>query len=349
MAENRILNAEEGEREGVFERRGDAEDVAIEETPPRQRGRNKRRGRAWCLLLMLAGAAGLAAGRLAALWVHFDVFNQFTAHFAILLVAGSIGLWMPRGKTLTALALGLAAVIALGLWPQITSREINKLGEVQAGERAVRLMFFNTRYINDDIAVIEAEIRRNDPDMAVMVEFSPGKRPLLDRLKDRFPHSAHCLEKDYCNLAIISKLPFSNVETRVNWKGPPLLKAAFGPELGGLTVVGVHTIRFPHSRGQFRQVLELVKYLEPLGQNVAVAGDFNSTPFSRTLQTLEQRTALFRVTYLPSWPAQVQLPQLAIDHIFIGTQMRRLEATRIGHNAGSDHFPVISTFAVPLN
>jgi endonuclease/exonuclease/phosphatase (EEP) superfamily protein YafD len=346
LAANQRISARSGERGGVFERHEDAEDVALERP---KRKRNPRRGRVWCTFIILAGLAGLAAGQLAKLWVHFDVFNQFSAQFAIFLIAGSIGLLMPRGKALTALALTVAAVIALGLWPQISSREINKLSDIRPGEKAVRLMAFNTHAANHDLAAIEAEIYRNDPDLVVMVEFDHDKQVLLDRLKSRYPYIGECLALDYCYLAVASKFPITKAVPKINWDGPPTLQVSFGSELGHLTLLGVHTIRFPHSRAQFRQILELVKLLEPLGQNVVVAGDFNATPFSRTLQTFEERSALFRVSYLPSWPAQLHLPQLAIDHIFIGSQMRRLEATRLGHNAGSDHYPMISTFAVPIN
>jgi len=350
LAANQRLSAKDGEFEEIpFERRTDAEDVALEDEERPKRKRNRRRGRGWCLLIVFAGIAGLIAGRLAILWPHFDVFNQFTAHFAILLVAGSIGLMLPKGKALATLVLIVVAVIALGLWPQIASQEINRLSEVRAGEKTLRLMFFNVLDRNDDLAAVAAEIRRNDPDIVIMVEFHEKKLPLLDSLTDRYPYRAQCRSFHDCDIAMLSKIPLEAPEAKFNWNGPPLLKVSLGSDWDGLNIIGVHTIRFPWARAQFRQILELIKYLEPLGQHAVIAGDFNATPYSRALQTLEERSALFRVTTLPSWPAQLQLPQLSIDHIFIGTQMRRLEATRIGHNAGSDHFPVISTFAVPVN
>ena len=37
-----------------------------------------------------------------------------------------------------------------------------------------------------------------------------------------------------------------------------------GPEAGGLTVFGIHTIRFPHSLAQFRQVTEIAKVIEQI-------------------------------------------------------------------------------------
>ena len=46
-------------------------------------------------------------------------------------------------------------------------------------------------------------------------------------------------------------------------------------------------------------------------------GDFNATPFSRILGVLQDSANLTRLTNLPSWPSQLGLPQIAIDHIFV--------------------------------
>ena len=76
-------------------------------------------------------------------------------------------------------------------------------------------------------------------------------------------------------------------------------------------------------------------------------GDFNATPFSRVIQSFTQNVGLTRQTLLPSWPAQLDLPQLAIDHIFTSAGIRALGQETIGDNAGSDHYPVALTLAVP--
>ena len=110
----------------------------------------------------------------------------------------------------------------------------------------------------------------------------------------------------------------------------------------------MHTIRFPHSRAQFRQVTALASLVEKLPGHKLVMGDFNATPFSRILAVIEDGANLRRVTFLPSWPATAGLPQIAIDHIFLSPGLRLLEAARIGEAAGSDHYPVTARIAVPL-
>ena len=68
---------------------------------------------------------------------------------------------------------------------------------------------------------------------------------------------------DYCNFAVLSKLPIRRQRVaRQVGRARPIIRVRLGPEAGGLTVFGVHTIRFPHSPAQFRQVTEIAKLIE---------------------------------------------------------------------------------------
>lgn len=113
--------------------------------------------------------------------------------------------------------------------------------------------------------------------------------------------------------------------------------------------MGVHTIRFPHSQAQFRQVSEIASLIEKTPGPRLVMGDFNATPFSRILSTLASKANLQRLTWLPTWPSQAGLPQIAIDHIFISPGLKLIESPEIGEPGGSDHYPVAARIAVPLN
>jgi endonuclease/exonuclease/phosphatase (EEP) superfamily protein YafD len=144
-------------------------------------------------------------------------------------------------------------------------------------------------------------------------------------------------------------VPIAETTSRGRWRGPPYLLAKLGPQAGGLNVIAVHTLRFPHSRAQFRQAAELAKVVEALPGPKLVMGDFNATPFSRVLSVIETGASLRRVTFLPTWPATAGLPQIAIDHILLSPGVRLLEAARIGEAAGSDHYPVTGRIAVPLS
>lgn len=312
--------------------------------------RKKRRkaGTAECLLGIAVGVTGLILSRAGHLWVGFDVFSQLSIHFAILTAAFTVGFLLPRGRRMVSLLLVLAGIVALGAWPHIASRSPRVLAEAQAGERALRVASFNTLWVNEDVDRVRAEIERLDADIVTLIEMSPAKRGLLDQLKSRFPYQADCFAVDYCRLAILSRLPIVESEGSGGADGPPFIHARLGAEAGGLSVIGVHTIRFPHSRAQFRQALALGDYLERLSGPKLVMGDFNATPFSRIPRVVEVRGNLRRVTYLPTWPASFGLPQIAIDHIFLSPGITLLEAARIGEAAGSDHYPVTARIAVPL-
>lgn len=313
-----------------------------------RRKKRRRSGTAECLLGVAVGVTGLILSRAGHLWVGFDVFSQLTLHFAIIAVAFAIGLILPRGRRMVSLLLVLAGVVALGAWPHAASLSPRVLAEPAAGERALRVASFNTLWINEDVEKVRAEIERLDADIVTLLEMSPAKRGLLAQLKLRYPYQADCFASDYCNLAILSKLPIVEREGRSGGEGPPYILARLGAEAGGLSVVGVHTIRFPHSRAQFRQAEAIGAFLEKLPGHKLVMGDFNATPFSRIPGVVEVRGNLRRITYLPSWPATFGLPQIAIDHIFISPGVRQLEAARIGEAAGSDHYPVTARIAVPL-
>jgi endonuclease/exonuclease/phosphatase (EEP) superfamily protein YafD len=291
---------------------------------------------------------GLVLSRAGRLWIGFDVFSQFTFHFALMSGAFLVGRLMPRGKLLTAMVILLVGIVANGAWPHLASRSPHVLAAAGEGERAMTVASFNTLWVNENAEAVRAEIERIDADVVTLIEMSPAKKQILDELRPRYPHQADCFRIDYCKLVILSKFPIVDSEARAGWDGPPFIRARLGPEAGALTVLGVHTIRFPHSRAQFRQVTEMAKLIERIPGHKLVMGDFNATPFSRILSVIADGANLRRVTYLPSWPAQAGLPQIAIDHIFLSPRLKQLEAARIGEPGGSDHYPVITRIAVPL-
>lgn len=314
-----------------------------------QRKKRRATGGLECKLGLLLGLAGLAASRLGQLWISFDVFSQFTLQFAVVTVAFLFGWAMPRAKLLTAFVVLVIGIVGIGMWPHLASRVPIVTGKVEAGERALKVASFNTLWSNQDADAVKAEILRLDADVISLIEMGPAKRRILQEVKDRYPYQVHCYNVDYCNLVILSKLPIVDSESRGTWAGPPFIRAKLGPEAGGLTVMGVHTIRFPHSQAQFRQVSEIASLIEKTPGPRLVMGDFNATPFSRILSTLASKANLQRLTWLPTWPSQAGLPQIAIDHIFISPGLKLIESPEIGEPGGSDHYPVAARIAVPLN
>ena len=318
-----------------------------EEDAPRRR--RKPTGSLECQLGFLLGIALLCASRLGQLWIAFDVFAHFTLQFAVVTLGFLIGMAMPRAKLLAACVVMVIGVVAIGAWPHVASREPRVVGEVQPGERALKVATFNTLWVNNEVDAVRAEVERLDADVITLIEMGPAKRPILAQLKARYPYQFDCYDVDFCKFAVLSKLPITDTEARGRWAGPPFIRVRLGPEAGGLTVFGVHTIRFPHSQAQFRHVTEIAKVIERTSGPRLVMGDFNATPLSRIMGVLQDSANLTRLTNLPSWPSLVGLPQIAIDHILVSSGIRLLETEQIGEPAGSDHYPVTVRIAVPIS
>jgi endonuclease/exonuclease/phosphatase (EEP) superfamily protein YafD len=321
--------------------------VGPDKDAPEKENKKKHRHRQWggAILGVLFGLAGLFAGRLGHLYADFDVFAQFGAQFAAITIGFALGCILPRYRAIAGFAIAAALIASYSAWPHYVSRNLdNGPFTPEPGEQVVRVAHFNTHAINHDNDAVAAEILRLDADVMTLIEFEAERIPIIAKISQHFPYTYVC-QAPHCNLAIISKVPFEATSGKGIWAGPPLIKATLGGALKGLTVYGVHTIRFPHSRAQLKQYQTLAHELAGGASKLLVMGDFNATPFSRLPSLLEQGTGLTRVTKLPTWSATYGLPQLAIDHIFIGPSLRVLGKQQIGAAAGSDHYPIVMTLA----
>jgi endonuclease/exonuclease/phosphatase (EEP) superfamily protein YafD len=323
--------------------RGTKVEEPIEEKP--KKPRHKQWWLAWFWLM--AALAGLAAGRLGQLYPEFDVFSQFTLQFIAMAVAFAVAMVFGRFKALLGIAFTAAFFVGYGLWPHFISTPLQQTATTLAPqEKALRVVHFNTFKNNSDYDRIAKEILRLDGDVVSLIEMSSAKiKALLPLLQQAYPHQYDCDKGRACDIAIISKHPIQKSTGREGWDGAPYAVAELGGDFAGVTVVSLHTIRFPYSRAQFNQIRAMVTFLETLPGEKIVMGDFNATPQSRITKNLADGTGLSLLTELPTWPTTLQLPQLAIDHVFASAAFRVVANQQIGDAAGSDHYPIVLTLA----
>jgi endonuclease/exonuclease/phosphatase (EEP) superfamily protein YafD len=294
------------------------------------------------------GLAGLFGARLGQLWIGFDIFAQFWIQFFFIALASFLGMASPRYKTLVAAVILAMLVAGYSIWPYyVSNANDTSLKPLAANEKPLRVASFNSWGENRDFAAIEREVLRLDPDVMVLVEFNKRKISVLSKLLQKFPYQQNCFEIEGCDFAIVSKTPLSDFSAKYEWVGPKFFSAKLGPEFGNVHIYGLHTNRFPHQRSQLTQINAFIKYMEGQSGPYVLLGDFNATPFSRITQTLAESLGLERLTSLPTWSASYGFPQLAIDHIFVSQGIRALDHEKIGEFAGSDHFPIAITLAVP--
>jgi endonuclease/exonuclease/phosphatase (EEP) superfamily protein YafD len=317
---------------------------------PRRKQRH-RGSRLLCLLVFVAALTALAAGFLSRLYLSLDIFSNFTPQLAIVAGAFFIGFFLPWLRLTFVTVLILAGIAGLGVFARYESDRIAALPAyaAEAAESPLKLMSFNVHLSNTDWSAVANEVERQDPDVVTLIEFGPDKQAAADRLAQRYPYRAECMAVANCHMLLLSKIPISAVDVRGIWTGPPAIKVRLGGAFDGLNIIAVHTIRPPWYRAQRQQLDSLVAMLHEVEGRKIVMGDFNSTPFSRLNRQFSVSSGLNRITWLPSWPSLLALPQLAIDHIFLSPGLRVLKEPVIGESAGSDHYPVIATVGVPSN
>ncbi len=324
-------------------------DVKPETTAKNEADTSKRKPfRDWhgASIGLIIGISGVVAGRMGYLWIGFDVVSQFGMQFLLLTVSALIAMATPRYKGLIASTLFVLMLSGYSLWPHLVSATPFKPDPLAPGEQQLQVASFNTYGLNNDHAEIAAAVLAINADVVTMIEMGTGKADVLSALKSVYPYQGDCQNYINCELAIVSKYPLSSVIGDANWEGPSYIRATVELSSGPLTVFGIHTTRFPHSRAQLKQVNALVKLVEGISGPVIIMGDFNATPFSRINHTVSEGLNFTRVTSLPTWPATIGFPQLAIDHIFVSPGIRAISSQQIGNNAGSDHYPISIVLAV---
>lgn len=309
--------------------------------------RSRRRGRFASLLVILLCIGLFALGEAAPQWPVLDVLRQFRLQLGLGMGAFALAFLMPRARVLSGIVLFILGLIAVGIWPQLHSDRPDEIAAI-VGARAVKVMSFNMSVLNRRLDLVEAEVRRIDPDILTLVEMGPEQLALMDRLKARYPFTTDCREVPGCYFAILSRFPFRDLAVERDWRSGPFLAVRFGPELDGLAVFGVHTLRFPHVKEQLIQYRTLAARIRGIAGAKIVMGDFNATGFSSGLARFARESGLRRRTWLPSWPSVARLPQLGIDHVFTSESVTPLTPGRIGRYAGSDHYPIYISLAVPV-
>lgn len=302
------------------------------------------------LVTALCATAALAAwmGQTSLRW-------DLLAHFAPLWFAGcavglAVGLFL-RGFDRALLAtLGLVGVIAAGglIAPELVRSTGPKAAASAAGQ--IKVVQFNVWYRNRDHGRVVDWLAKQDPDIAILEETSPGLRQAI-AATGRW-HAA-CAE---CEVMILSRRPAVEIGApKVATLAPgPLVRATYRDARGPFTVVGVHYTWPTDPASQQKQEQRLAETIaaSPRGRTI-VAGDLNSAPWSfarrrwdRVFGLPRRDRALFSFPSPVSdhfrWLGRVQV--LAIDHLYAGPDWATVSVKR-GPALGSDHRPVVVILA----
>ncbi len=298
-------------------------------------------------ILLTGLATGTALMALAALGGRISTPLDILSHFApiyvvIGLVTGLLALSMRRRGALAASLIAMAAGLFL-IAPEFTRSTGPTLPEGSPGQ--IKVIQFNAQRTNRDLSRTVDWLMAQNPDV---VAISEARHDLRDRLLARKWSPAG--EKG--SLMIFTREPYLRMVRPDVAKASELtfVNATYALPGGDAEVVTMH-FDWP-TRATFRHQprgLETVVKQRPPSR-MLLLGDFNNTPWSRHLQSLDNRLGLIRRDRaVATWPAQIlgrpwPLPFLAIDHVYAGPGWATVKVER-GPWLGSDHYPLIVTLA----
>ncbi|MDG2522419.1 endonuclease/exonuclease/phosphatase family protein [Caulobacter segnis] len=320
------------------------------------------------LLLLRAGALALALGcallAIAAQGGRWSATLDTAAHFSPLwlvggLLAAVLGALVSRQEERRAiLVVAATAVILSGLQmaPELWARATQET--VAPGGETLKVIQFNAWGDNDDPEGSARWVIEQNADIVLVEESYGGRGRFHKLLREAYPHRTACPRTRPCQNLILSKEEpteqgdFADRPGERN--GRPFLSvvyAKFGEGDRAFTAMNAH-YAWPWPAGyQQAQSAALAEKLTSFDHdNLILTGDFNSTPWSFTLQRQDKAFAMERRTRaMPSWPARFErtgfqplFPILPIDHVYAGKAWRTVKVER-GPRLGSDHRPVVVT------
>ena len=283
-------------------------------------------------------------------WNWFaDLFAHFRPQYLVALSLGTLLLlWRRRWLPGSAAFVG-ALLNASMLMPQPPLPAL----ELERGNLTIRCVSLNVLQGNSSYDKVEGFLRTSEADVVVLQEVTPKWRPVLQRLRDVFPHQLDHARKDSKGAALLSRFAGGNFRFEP-FPGDRQIGALVGDlstPAGPVTVYGIHSHKPTsprHARGQREYFEWLARFSAESGGPAIVAGDFNSTPWSSGFRAFTDHSAFSNtsrgVVFDATWCAGLPV-QLVIDHAFVSPHWR-LRSRQIGPAVGSDHRPLIVDLAL---
>lgn len=288
------------------------------------------------LLAVLLAAAAAFGERL--VW-PYDLIQHFLLQALLALLLLLPFALLGLGGTARVLAVFASLVALLGCASAIAAAL--QRAPRGAGAFEVRVALANLWNRNSDHRSALAWLRRERPEIVVLVEVTPAWAEALETLADVYPHRRL---QGLGDIAILSVWPWQDVDLPDKPPGH-LAMARVATPAGPLLVAGTHPVA-PRSAEMTAMRDRLIGYIARQAARgdapLVVLGDFNATPWSRPMRALVRDSSLRYGpgAWVSTWPTRIPRPfGIAIDHVLAGNGCR-VVVRRHGDHIGSDHWPL---------
>jgi len=221
--------------------------------------------------------------------------------------------------------------------------------------KPLRLMLANVLYDNDRYPAVLELVKRENPDLIFLQEFTGKWERETRELRGAYPYGLVETRNGAGGIAALSRLPLSKAEVvdTGNYLGPTLQLEVMEGERT-LAIVSAHPPP-PNARGfdgRNRQLQRLAELMRTLPEPKVLIGDLNTTVWSPYLKDFTAQSGLQNARQgfglVPTWPMIWYLwpMQIGIDQCFVSQDVHVL-MLRAGQDIGSDHLPLLVDLAVP--
>ncbi|MCY2974850.1 MAG: endonuclease/exonuclease/phosphatase family protein [Planctomycetota bacterium] len=234
------------------------------------------------------------------------------------------------------------------------------LREDRVADRAIKVLSWNVQIGNDNPSYVLDLVKRESPDVLVLIEITPSIAVQVERLKAIYPNHLIKTHRASSGIAIYSKLPNSEFKTLYPGDLPmPAIELNVKRSNEGdtnlrpdLSIIGVHTFSPQLDNGmrivrRNQQLAGIAQWASEKTSDVIVIGDLNITPWSPPFWRLLTNGRLVDSTwyrgYFPSWPAGLKMWAIQIDHALVSPNVKVLERSVLPDTGLSDHRPISIT------
>ncbi len=207
----------------------------------------------------------------------------------------------------------------------------------------------NLWYQNPEPDATAQAVMARDADVLVLVEYTPAHAAAFRRAGVRAAYPYRWEEPGDLGggLAIMSKVPFGDVDRLSTWSGG--VRMELETDAGPLTLLAVHPVApsdywgLRRWKGDYRTLVDAVA---GIGPSTVVAGDFNATGAHRRFRDvlsvgdLQDAQDVSGAGFGATWPANGWIPQLMrLDHVLVGDAVG-VDAVEVLDDVGADHLGV---------
>ena len=298
------------------------------------------------LALLFAGAATVAGFNGRQSW-RFELLCHFRVQYfwALAISAGVLLMlrrWIWAMAALALAAANLAVIVPLYMGPE----------EVSSGGAPLRLLSLNVHFLNRDFQPTIDLIRRENPDLIFLMEFTPAWAEAMRLLGQGYPHSKELPSHATDGVALFSRYPIADLAVKRDpGIGLPTLIAGIDMPQGRLTLVATHPASPgtpEHFEARNIQLADVADWAAERSGPVVLVGDLNTTGWSPYFADLLEVSGLrdSRLGYgvEPTWPWFPLPLRIPLDHCLVSPQIRVVNR-RVGPAVGSDHRPLLVDFS----